>query len=105
MNIDPKDIEKIGQLVGEGKLISKVWEEDFPQYDYEDIYEAAWSQGEMSALGVKRMISNRLKNFNLVPAEQQAQLLEEIDELVWRLYDRLRADQWKLQQIRKVLDE
>lgn len=101
-----KDVEKIRQLVREGKMISTVMEEDFPgEYEYWEIYEAAWVNDERSALGVKRMISNRLKVLNTLNKAGRDQAIDEIDELVWRLYERLKSSQKKLGLIRDALDE
>ena len=40
MSISKKDAKKIITLAKEGKKITAIAEEDFPQYDYWDIYSA-----------------------------------------------------------------
>ena len=104
MITNPKDVEKIRQLVREGKNISAVMENDFPEYEYWEIYGAAWQQDERSAMGVKRMISNRLKWLESANKAERQQFLEEIDELVWHLYERLKSNQRKLEGVREALE-
>ncbi|MDD3311211.1 hypothetical protein [Pseudodesulfovibrio sp.] len=104
MITNPKDVEKIRQLVREGKTIASVMENDFPEYEYWDIYGAAWQQDERSAMGVKRMIAYRLKWMQSASKAEQEQFLEEIDDLVWHLYERLKSNQKKLEGIRGILD-
>lgn len=58
--MDQRDSEKIIRLAREGKQISKIWEEDFPNYDYWEIYVEVHAAGERSSLGIKRMITGRL---------------------------------------------
>ena len=55
-----RHIKKAKQLASEGKQISKIYKEDLPNCDYWDIYWAVHEEGEKSALGVKRTITNRL---------------------------------------------
>ena len=102
--MEEKDAKRIQQLVQEGKMISKVLEEDFPEYEYWDIYEAAWDRGEQSAMGVKRSIANRLGALNSANKEERNRIITEIDELVWHLYEKLKASQKKLGGIRKLLN-
>lgn len=102
--MNKRDSEKIAQLAREGKQISKIWEEDFPIYDYWDIYFAVHEAGEKSSLGVKRMITNRLYKLASLPKKEQDQLIEEIDELVCFLYDRYKESQQKLDDIRYVIN-
>ena len=104
MSIPIQDVKRIRQLVGEGKNISKVMEEDFPKYGYWDIYDAAAEGDERSAMGVKRMIANRLKKLDSAAPEVRDQAIEELDDLVCDLYRRLKANQKKLASIREIVD-
>lgn len=104
MSVSIEHAEKIQQLVGEGKKIVSVWENDFPQYEYWEVYNAAWAGDERSALGVKRMISNRLKSLETASPSERDQYIEEVDDLVWRLYESLKSNQRKLEAIRNALD-
>lgn len=104
--MNDKDANEIQRLVREGKRISKVWEEDFPQYEYWDVYVAAYSAGERSALGVKRMITTRLSRMVESRAiSERREIMEELDELVWRLYASLKDSQQKLEKIRTVINK
>lgn len=103
--MDVRDSEKMIKLAREGKEISKIWENDFPQYDYWDVYCEVYGAGEKSSLGVKRMITNRLNKLTttLTKAEQQA-IIDEIDQLVWHLYSRYKEGQQKIDSIRAVVE-
>ncbi|MCT8975123.1 hypothetical protein N4T77_00770 [Clostridium sp. CX1] len=102
--MDKRDSERIVQLAREGKQISKIWEEDFPQYDYWDIYIEVYAAGEKSSLGTKRMITNRLYKLTSLPKKEQDELIKEIDELVCYLYNRYKESQQKLDDIRGVIN-
>ena len=79
--------------------------EDFPALSYWDIYFEAHGDGQRSALGVKRMIANRLKWIIDAPKETQARYVEELNGLVWSLYNDHKTNQEKLQKIRRALGE
>lgn len=102
--MDTRDSRKMIQLAREGKAISKIMDDDFPEYSYWDIYLEVYGAGEKSAVGVKRMISNRLKKLPSLSAEEQQNMVNEIDELVWHLYSRYRESQQKLDDIRIVIE-
>jgi radical SAM superfamily enzyme with C-terminal helix-hairpin-helix motif len=102
--MDKRDAEIIVRLAKEGKQISKIWEEDFPEYDYIDIYWEVYGAGERSALGTKRMITNRLHKLTTVPKREQQEIIDEINELVSHMYTRYRESQKKLDEIRGVIN-
>jgi len=105
MTISRKDKERIRTLASEGTQISKIWGNDFPDNEYWEIYEVVYSRGGKSALGVKRTIANRLNSLGKSDKKKErAEIIEEIDDLVWHLYDNLKASQQKLEAIRKILD-
>lgn len=103
--MDTRDSEIMIRLAREGKQISKIWEEDFPQYHYGDIYFEVYGAGEKSALGAKRMISTRLKKLTSVSKTEQLKMIEEINDLVWHLYDRHKENQHKLDDIREIINK
>ncbi len=104
--MNTKDKTSIQALAKEGKQISKIMEQDFPEYEYWEIYEAVYDGGGKSALGVKRTIANRLNTLSDTrKKEERSEIIEEVEELVWHLYDSLKASQRKLDAIRKTLDK
>lgn len=103
--MDSRDSAKIIQLAREGKQISRICDEDFPNYDYWDIYLEAYGAGERSSLGVKRMISNRLGKIPAASRSEQEQIAEEINNLVWHLYNRYKENQQKLDDIRGIISK
>lgn len=102
--MDSRDSELIIKLAREGKPIARILEEDFPNYDYWDIYFAVNEGGERSSVGVKRKITNRLYKLPSLSKEEQKDVIQEIDELVCFLYDRYKESQQKLDDIRGVMD-
>lgn len=102
--MDKKDADKIIGLVGEGKRISKICEENFPEYDYWDIYCTAHDAGERSSLGTRRMITNRLNKLAMCSINERQNIIDEVDDLVWYLYNRYKDSQQKLENIRKIIE-
>lgn len=105
MNIDSRDVEKMIKLAREGKQISKIWEEDFPQYDYWDIYMEIHEAGEKSALGTRKKITYRLNKLQTVTKKEREDIISEIQDLVEHLYVRYKESQKKLQEIRNVIEK
>ncbi len=104
--MNKKDKSAIQALSQEGKQISKIMEQDFPEFDYYEIYNAVYNEGGQSALGVKRTIANRLKTLvNTGKKHEREDIIEEVEDLVWHLYESLKTSQQKLQAIRKALDK
>lgn len=101
-----KDKAAIQILAKEGKQISKIMEQDYPEYDYWEIYWAVHDAGGKSALGAKRTITKRLETLASTgkKGERQA-IIQEVDDLVWHLYESLKSSQQKLQAIREALDK
>lgn len=102
--MDVRDSEKIVQLAREGKQISKIWEENFSNYDYWEVYVEVYGAGEKSSVGAKRMITNRLNKLSSLSKKEQEELIKEIDELVCYLYNRCKESQQKLDDIRGVIN-
>jgi hypothetical protein len=104
MSISHSDSNKMKTLAQEGRQISKIME-DFPGYSYWDIYFEVHGRGQRSALGVKRMIANRLNRLVDATKEERKTIVDEVDDLVWHLYNNHITNQRKLQKIRKALEE
>lgn len=104
--MNSKDKKQIQVLAKEGKPISKIMASDFPEYDYWEIYEAVYDSGGKSALGVKRTIANRLKTLSETRKKnERSEIIEEIEQLVWHLYNGLKTSQRKLSAIREALEK
>jgi phosphoribosyl-ATP pyrophosphohydrolase len=102
--IDERDITRMVQLAREGKQIKKINEEDFPEYNYWEIYEKIYGAGEKSALGVKKMITMRLNKLTTVTKKEQPEIISEIADLVEYLYVRHKESQVKLDEIRSIIE-
>lgn len=105
MEISKKDSEIMKRLAKEGKQIAKILSDDFPELNYWDIYIEVYGGGQRSALGVMRMISNRLIKLNTADDKTKKALIDEISELVSKLYNNYMSNQQKLEKIRNVLEE
>lgn len=105
MGISKKDASKMKNLAREGKQISKIVLEDFPEYDYWDVYSEVYGAGEQSAQGVKWMITNRLNQLVEADSRDRQVIINELNELIWYLYDNHRRNQKKLGKIRQVLSK
>ena len=105
MIIPKKDLRKMKSLVKEGKQITKIVSEDFPQYDYWDILYQLYEAGAQSAQGVKWMITNRLNQLLNADAQTRKSIINEINDLTWCLYENYKDNQKKLENIRDVLGE
>ena len=102
--MDNAETKQVVRLAREGKPISQIVEEDFPHLDYGDVYWAVRGGGERSAWGTKKMITNRLNLLDGAKRAQRDELVAEIAELVWHLYNNHKANSKKLAAIRKALD-
>ncbi|MBK5262769.1 MAG: hypothetical protein JJE17_09405 [Peptostreptococcaceae bacterium] len=102
--MDSRDSDKMIKLAREGKEISKICDEDFPKYDYWEVYVEVYGAGERSAVGIRRMITNRINKIPTLSKKEQKKLIKEIDELVWHLYNRYRESQQKIDEIRGVIE-
>jgi hypothetical protein len=106
LTIPKKDADKMVRLAQEGKTIADMWRDDFERrYAYEDIYWAVRGQGQASALGLQRSISNRLKKLARCSQTERDAIIEEVGELGRHIYDNLRTNQKKLESIRRALGE
>jgi len=106
MAISKSDSKKMQRLAQEGKPISKIMTDDFPDVDYWEIYLEVHGGGQRSALGVKRTITNRLTEITKNPNRVERDVIaNELNELVWHLYNNHKTNQEKLAKIRKALEE
>ena len=104
MGISKSDSKKMQSLAQEGKQISKIVQEDFPNLDYVDVYFEVYSAGERSSRGIKRMITTRLDAMaaSTKKSERKA-MVKELHELVWHLYNNHKTNHDKLSKIRATL--
>lgn len=65
----------------------------------------ACGAGKRSSVGVKRMITARLNKLaNTDSKADREDLIEEINDLVLRLYTRYKASQQNLEQVRDIIN-
>ena len=105
MPIPRRDTDKMRNLAREGKQISKIVAEDFPEYDYWDVYSEVYGHGEQSAQGVKWMITNRLNQLVGANTQSRQSIIDELNELIWYLYENYKDNQRKLDSVRQILSE
>ncbi len=104
MAISQKDSKRMQRLAGEGKQISKIVEEYFPGLDYSDVYIEIYGAGERSSRGIKSMITTRLNNLVDSTKNERREIVGELRELVWHLYEKHKKNHQKLDKIRKALE-
>ena len=106
MAILKADADKMRRLAHEGNQISRIVAEDFPQLDYWEVYFEVYSVGERSSRGIKRMITTRLNTMAKSKSKsERAVIAEELQGLVWHLYDNHKNNREKLSKIRAALGE
>ena len=106
MEITKADSKMMQRLAKEGKKISAIKKEDFPSLTYWDVYVEVYGAGKRSALGVKRMITTRIEAVAASKLKKdRTEIAEELQELVWHLYNNHKSNQAKLAKIRSVLAE
>ncbi|MFC6040538.1 hypothetical protein ACFPYN_14015 [Paenisporosarcina macmurdoensis] len=104
--MNSNDSKVMIRLAKEGKKISKIWAEDFNEYDYWEVYTEVYGAGERSSVGVKRMITSRLNKLGAADIqEDREELIDEINELILHLYSRYKNSQQKLDEIRAIINQ
>ena len=104
MAISKSDSKMMQRLAQEGKEISKIVQEDFPNLDYVDVYVEVYSAGERSSRGIKRMITTRLDAMAASTKKSDRKVMvKELHELVWHLYNNHKTNHDKLSKIRAIL--
>ena len=94
------------RLAQEGKQISKIAAEDFPKLDYWEVYFEVYSAGERSSRGIKRMITTRLNAMTESKNKSdRTAIAEELNGLIWHLYENHKTNREKLSKIRATLGE
>src|ERR1017187_6020891 len=105
MPVSQAEAAKMKRLAQEGKTIANINREDFPDYEYYDIYDVVYAGGQMSARGTKKMITNRLKSLSTATQQQQQTIIDDIGGLVEHMYNNVKANQQTMERIRKALGE
>lgn len=106
MEISKVDSKKMQRLAQEGKKISAIHKEDYPQFGYWDIYVEIYGAGKRSAMGVKRMITSRINAVAESKSKQERlEIAAELQELVVHLYSDHKKNHVKLAKIRSALQE
>jgi hypothetical protein len=106
MAISKSDSNKMRELAQEGKPISKIVNDYFPELDYWEVYLQVQGQGGHSAVGVKRTITNRLNEMVTNPSKPEREAIaKELNDLIWTLYNDHKTNHDKLRKIRGALGE
>lgn len=106
MAIAKSDSQKMQKLAKEGKKIADIWKQYFPKLSYWEVFFEIYDAGGRSALGVKRTITNRINAIVASTSKSDRQkLANELQELVWHLYNNHKSNHKTLSAIRKALDE
>lgn len=104
MTVTKAESKKMQSLAKEGKKIADIQKQDFPKFSYLDVYLEIYGTGGRGAIGVKRMITNRI---NVIAASksksERKEIAVELQELVWHLYNNHKSNQAKLAKIRETL--
>ena len=100
MTIVKSDLKNMNDLLGKGKNIAQIAKK-YSSYDYREIY---WELNDVSFLGKKRAITNRLKKLvtTKVRADRE-EIAQEAQEMLNELYNTLKSNSKKLIDIDRVL--
>ena len=100
MTIPKATLDQMNDLLSKGNTIADI-DKTYPNYDYWDIY---WQVNDFSFLGKKRMITNRLKKMvTTTNKAERKELVDEANQLLNELYEKLKVNSKKLIQIDRVL--
>ena len=100
MAISKRDLAEMNDLLAKGKTIAQIAKK-YSQYDYWEVY---WEVNDVSFLGKKRTITNRLKKLVTTKIRADREVLaEEAKDLLDELYSRLKSNSKKLIEIDRVL--
>ena len=106
MPISKPDSVKMQRLAQEGKKIADIWKQEFPKMTYWDVYFEIYGAGGRGAMGVKRMITNRINSIaKSTSPNERKEIAKELQELVWHLYNNHKTNHVKLSEIRAALDK
>jgi predicted urease superfamily metal-dependent hydrolase len=101
--LEEKDQQKMIQLAKEGKPLVQIYREDFPDYDFWEVFDTIKDAGARGALSVKHEITTKLKKLPSQSKEEQEVVVKELDELVSYLYKGLQDNRKKLNKMRAIL--
>jgi len=103
MSITEKDKDKILRLRNEGKPCSKIREKYFPQLGYREVMVVIYGAGFMTALGTKKALANRMVKIRKLTQDPQIiKLAEQMNNLAWDLYNIIKDNEKRLEEIRKL---
>jgi len=100
MPIKKHELDEMNEALKNGRTIAQLAKK-YPDYDYWEIY---WEVNDVSFLGKKRTLTNRIKK--LVTAKtksEREELAEEAQDLLNELYKHLKSNSKKLIEIDRVL--
>ncbi|MCE1177295.1 MAG: hypothetical protein LWW76_09290 [Burkholderiales bacterium] len=101
MAIPKHELTEMNRMLDSGMNISAIWKK-FGQYDYWEIYS---SVNDLSLLGKKRIITNRIRSAKTESSKvKREELLNEIDLLVTEMYDLSKKNGKKLVEIAKIVN-
>lgn len=103
MSISKRDKQKMIRLAQEGKQISDIMKEDFPEWGYDEIYVEVYGGGQRAARGIKVAITNRLNKLVDSTKIDRRSIVKELNDLVWHLYNNHKTNQKKIKKIRDAL--
>ena len=100
MTIVKSDLKNMNDLLGKGKNIAQIAKK-YSSYDYWEIY---WELNDVSFLGKKRAITNRLKKLVITKVRaDREEIAQEAQEMLNELYNTLKSNSKKLIDIDRVL--
>jgi hypothetical protein len=105
VNLTTEQKKKVATLVKEGAIIADIKRDHFPKFSYRQIQSVVDEKTDGGSLGLKRKISNRLKELkNTNSKAQKDAAAKKITELVNSLYKQHKEMRGKLADIRDALD-
>lgn len=105
MPLTTDEKKQVENLIKEGKKIADIRRDNFPKSTYGEIYSIAHERTDGSSLGIKKKITNRLKDLVATNSKvEKNQFAKEIQDLVNALYKQHKDMSAKLGEIREVLE-
>jgi len=106
MAISKKDAKKMQRLAQEGKQISRIVQEDFPNLTWWDVRGVLEEAGTSSSRGLMQEITNKL-NKTRSAVNRNKKLSDDllrVSKLARQLYERGKEDYKRLNRIRKAVE-
>jgi hypothetical protein len=106
MAISKKDAKKMQRLAQEGKQISRIVQEDFPNLTWWDVRGVLEEAGTSSSLGLMREITGKLNKARKTVKKDKklSDDLSRVNNLARQLYERSKEDYKRLDRIRKAVE-